>query len=182
MRIIAFLPLMVLACCCTAPLNKSPAQRSLPAAEVLGLSVGFASQADAVRPSRAGGAFGAWKMNPSRSTGAYSDSLLVRFESHPKGEVFTWERIETNGRTTSSSTILYFDGAPRDFQDFERSGTQSSWRRDSKTVEILRNCGSGRWTRFVRRTSIKPNELVLEVTEQRPDGHRFERRLVLEKQ
>lgn len=49
-------------------------------------------------------------------------------------------------------------------------------------MEILRTCGSGEWTRFVRRSSAQPNELVLEITEQHPDGRRFERRLVLEKQ
>ena len=41
---------------------------------------------------------------------------------------------------------------------------------------------SGEWTRFVRRMSGQPKELVLEITEQRPDGRRFERRLVLARQ
>jgi len=61
------------------------------------------------------------------------------------------------------------------------AGTQSSRRLDSRTVEILRNCGSGESMRFVRRLT-QPKELVLEITEQRPDGSRLERRLVLEKQ
>ena len=87
--------------------------------------------------------------------------------------MFTLDRIETDGRTTSSSTILYFDGAPRDFQVFECSGTQSSRRTDSRTVEILRKCGSGAWTKFVRRASTDQNELVLEITEQHSDGRRF---------
>jgi hypothetical protein len=38
--------------------------------------------------------------------------------------------------------------------------------------------GSG----FVRRSSERPNEMVLEITAQQPGGRRFERRLVLEKQ
>lgn len=102
-------------------------------------------------------------------------NLIVRFEPHAKGEVFTVEKVKADGRTTSSSTILYFDGAPRDLQDFDCSGTQSSRRVDRQTVEIIRKCGNGVWTRFVRR------ELVLEITEHRDDG-RAERRLMLEKQ
>ena len=37
-------------------------------------------------------------------------SLTVRIERHPKDEVFTLDRIETDGRTTTSRTIVYFDG------------------------------------------------------------------------
>ena len=122
----------------------------------------------------AGDAFGIWKAKPS--------SLTVRFEPHAKGEVFTLDRTDGDGRATTSSTILYLDGHPRDFQDVGCSGTQSSRRVDSRTVEILRQCGSGQWTRFVRRMSGQPKELILEITEQRPDGRRFERRLVLAKQ
>ena len=106
----------------------------------------------------------------------------MRFEPHAKGEVFTLDRIESDGRTTSSSTILYLDGKPRDFQDFECSGTQSSRRMDSRTVEILRKCSDGKWIRFVRRMSAQPKELVFDTTEQNPDGRRFERSQVLEKQ
>ena len=50
------------------------------------------------------GASGTWKMNAARSTfagGSPFKSLTVRIERHPKGEVFTLDRIETNGRTTS---------------------------------------------------------------------------------
>lgn len=79
-------------------------------------------------------------------------------------------------------TILYLDGTSRDFQDFGCSGTQSSRRVDSQTVEILRQCANGGWTRFVRRLAAQPKDLVLEITEQYTDGRRFERRLVLEKQ
>jgi hypothetical protein len=130
----------------------------------------------------ADGVFGTWKVNPTRSTEPYPKSLIVRFEPHAGGEVFTLDRIGGDGRTTTSSTILYLDRKPRDFQDLGCSGTQSSRRVDNRTVEILRTCGSGEWTRFVRRSSAQPKELVLEITEQHPDGRRFERRLVLEKQ
>jgi hypothetical protein len=128
------------------------------------------------------GAFGTWRLNQARSTEPYAGGLTVRFEQHAKGEVFTLEGIEADGRVTTSSTILYLDSTPRDFQDFGCSGTQSSRRVDSRTMEILRKCTSGEWTRFVRRLSAQPKELVLEITEQHPDGRRFERRLVLEKQ
>ena len=130
----------------------------------------------------ADGVFGIWKVNPTRSTEPYSKSLIVRFEPHTKGEVFTLDRIGGDGRTMTSSTILYFDGKSRDFQDLGCSGTQSSRRVDNRTVEILRTCASGEWTRFVRRLAAQPKELVLDITEQQPDGRRVERRLVLEKQ
>ena len=89
---------------------------------------------------------GTWKMNAARSTfagGATFKSLTVRIERHPKGEVFTLDRIETDGRTTNSSTILYLDGEPRRFEDFGCSGIQSSRRADERTVEIVRMCVSG---------------------------------------
>ena len=127
---------------------------------------------------------GIWKMNPVRSNflgDIQPRSFIVRVEPHSKGKVFTLDRVETGGRATSSSTILYFDGVARDFQQGECSGTQSSWRMDSQTVEIFRNCGAGAWTKFVRRTSLK-TQLVLEISEQRADGRRFDRRLVFEKQ
>ena len=66
-------------------------------------------------------------------------SLTLRIEPHAKGEVFTLDRTEANGRTTSSSILLYFDGTARAFQDAGCSGTQSSRRLDSRTVEILRD-------------------------------------------
>jgi hypothetical protein len=109
-------------------------------------------------------------------------SITIRIEPHAKREVFTLDRIEADGRATTSSTILYFDGQPREFQDLGCSGTQSSRRVDSQSVEILRTCASGGWTRFVRRLAAQPNELVMEVTEQRAGGRRLDRRLVLEKQ
>jgi hypothetical protein len=109
------------------------------------------------------------------------ESLALRIEHRPKGEVFTLDRVEKDGQKTTSSMVLYFDGIARDFQQAECSGTQSSRRIDSQTVEILRNCGAGAWARFIRRTTPK-SQLILEISEQRADGRRFDRRLVFEKQ
>jgi hypothetical protein len=130
-------------------------------------------------------AFGTFRMNPSRSTftgETQPKSLTVRIEPHAKGEVFTMDRIEADGRITTSSTILYFDSAPRTFDDFGCSGTQSSRRVDSQAVEILRKCGSGAWIRLVRRLAAQPQQMVFDIIEQNSDGRRFERRWVLEKQ
>ena len=130
--------------------------------------------------------FGTWRMNPARSTflgGTQPKSLTVRIEPHPKGEVFTLDRVEPDGRTTSSSSILYLDGTPRRIDDFTCSGIQTSRRTESGSVEILRLCASGGWIQFVRRPTAKPNVLVLEITEQRAENSlRLERRLILEKQ
>ena len=128
--------------------------------------------------------FGSWNLNAAQSTFAgdtHPRSFTIRIEPHTKGEVCTLERIEADGRAISSSSILYLDGKERDFRDGECSGTQSSRRIDSRTIEILRNCGPSAWIRFVRRTASK-GQLVIEVSEQRADGRRFERRLVFEKQ
>jgi hypothetical protein len=127
---------------------------------------------------------GVWKMNSGRSTfagDAQPKSFTLRIEPHPRGEVFTLERVEQDGRATSESSILYLDGQPRHFEEPGCYGTQSSQRVDSQTVEVLRTCASGGWTRFVRRLTIQ-RELVHEITAQQPDGRRFERRLVLERQ
>jgi hypothetical protein len=96
--------------------------------------------------------------------------LTVRIQRHPKGEVFTSDRIETDGRTTKSSAILYLDGEPRRFEDSGCSGIQSSRRLDERTVEIMRLCASGRSMRLLRRASAKWHELILEITEQSADG------------
>ena len=149
----------------------------IPLMILLGMSCGV--------PCWAQDAFGTWMINPRRSQFAGDPrpkSVLVRIEPHARGEVFTLDTIGEDGRATTSSTILYFDGRPRDFQEPQCSGTQSSRRVDSRTVEILRSCASGARTRFLRRLAAQPNEMVLEITEQQPDGRRFERRLVLEKQ
>ena len=128
---------------------------------------------------------GTWKINTSRSTFGGSvpfKNLIARIERHAKGEVFTLDGLEKGGRKTSYSTILYLDGEPRRFEDFTCSGSQSSWRADERTIEIVRMCASGGWMRFLRRASVKANEFVLEVTEQSADGRRFDRRLTFEKQ
>ena len=126
------------------------------------------------------GVFGIWRVNLARSS-PFSDLVEVKFEPHSRGEVFTVERVHADGRATTSSTILYFDTLPRDFQDSDCSGTQSSRRLDNTTAEILRTCADGRTMRIVRRFGERPHELVLEITEQRLAGWRAERRLVLEK-
>jgi hypothetical protein len=90
-------------------------------------------------------------------------------------------RTEINGQTTTCGMVLYLDGVARGFQQGECSGTQSSRRIDNQTIEVLRNCGPGVWTRFVRRRAPK-DQLVLEISEQRADGRRFDRRLIFEKQ
>jgi hypothetical protein len=144
------------------------------------LAAMFAFQARAADP-----AFGTWKLNPARSTFAgdtQPKSLTLRIESHAKGEVFTLDRTETNGQSTSSSVLLYFDGRARAFNEAGCSGTQSSRRLDSRTVEILHDCTGGQSTRVIWRSGAQPNELVLEITDQYPDGRHYERRLVLERQ
>ena len=126
-----------------------------------------------------------WRMDPTRSSftgNTKPTSLLVRIEPHAKGEVFTVDTIESDGRSISASTILYFDGAPRDFQDFGCSGTQSSRRLDAGAVEILRTCKGGAWVRLIRRFLVSRKEMIFDVTEQRGDGRRFARRLVFDKQ
>ena len=133
----------------------------------------------------AAAAYGTWKLNAARSTFAGDTepkSLTIRIEPHTKGEVFTLDRIEADGRAISSSTILYLDGTEREFRDGQCSGTQSSRRIDGQTVEILQKCASGSWTRMVRRSPASAKQLVIEIMEQRNEGRRYERRLVLEKQ
>jgi hypothetical protein len=129
-------------------------------------------------------AFGTWQMDAARSMLAGEirpQSPTVRVEPHAKGQVFTLDRVEADGRATSASSILYLDGEPRPFQDFGCSGIQASRRVDSGTVEILRMCASGAWVRPIRRSAPQAKELVLEITEQRPGDRRVERRLILEK-
>src|SRR5215472_17429164 len=91
-------------------------------------------------------AVGTWKLNRARSTFAgqtQPKTLVVRVEPRLKGEVVTVDRTGDNGQTASSSTIWYLDGAARDFQGTECSGSQTSRRLDSQTVEVLRQCTSG---------------------------------------
>jgi hypothetical protein len=140
--------------------------------------------AAAVGLSLANSSFGTWKMNASRSTfagTAHPKTLSVRIEPHLKGEVFTVDRVESDGRATSSSTILYLDGALRDFQDFGCSGSQSSRRVDGQTLEIRRNCASTEWIWVVRRPAVQSEVLILDVTETHSDHGRVEWHVVLEK-
>ena len=108
-------------------------------------------------------------------------SLTVRIEPHAKGEVFTLDRIESDGRTMTSSTVLYFDGAPRDFEDFGCSGTQSSRRLDGQTMEILRVCASGEWTWLIRQSAVRSKELIIDITGKRGGRSIVEWRIVLMK-
>jgi hypothetical protein len=132
-------------------------------------------------PASDTGVFGVWRVNFRRSTNAYNHTVVVRFEPHRSGEVFTLDLIERDGRSTTSSTILYLDGKARDFEGLDCSGTQLSRRLDSHTVEILRACHSGEWTRIVRYLSADPKELVIEITEQHAN-RRSERKLILDRQ
>jgi hypothetical protein len=131
-----------------------------------------------------GDAVGVWKLSPGRSTFAEDRqprNLTLRIERHSKGEVFTMDRTEQDGRSTTDSTVLFLDGAPRDFQDPECRGTQSSQRVDNRTVEILRTCQAGGWIRVICRM-VTGGELILEISGRRPDGRQVQMRLVLEKQ
>jgi len=120
--------------------------RLLPASLALRVLVAAALMAAA---TCFGQPFGTWTMNPERSSfsgGVQPKSFIARIDAHPKGEVFTLDRTEPDGRTSSSSSMLYLDGTARAFHDFGCSGTQSSRRVDGISVEILRQCGAGAWT------------------------------------
>ena len=95
--------------------------------------------------------------------------------------MFTLDTVAADGRASTSSTILYFDGKTRDFQDSACSGTQSSRRVDGRTEEILRECANGD-RQLIRRSAVQPGVLILEITEQHAAGRPSERRLVLDKQ
>jgi hypothetical protein len=128
---------------------------------------------------------GIWKMNPVRSTFAGNTqprSFIMRLEPHSNGTVLTVDRIESDGRATSSSTILYLDGKHRDFEDFRCVGTQSSHRTAGRGVEIVRQCANGASTKVDIRPTTNADVLVLEITEQDADGRRSDQRLSLEKQ
>ena len=155
--------------------------RLLPASLALRVLVAAALMAAA---TCFGQPFGTWTMNPERSSfsgGVQPKSFIARIDAHPKGEVFTLDRTEPDGRTSSSSSMLYLDGTARTFHDFGCSGTQSSLRVDGITVEILRQRGAGAWTKLVRRTASK-NHIISEISEHRPDRRRLDHRLVFEKQ
>jgi hypothetical protein len=107
------------------------------------------------------GLFGNWRLKLARSTAPFSDLVAVRFEPHRRGEVFTVDRVPADGRATTSSTILYFDTQPRDFQDSDCSGAHSARRLDRTAAEILRTCADGQSMSIVRPFGEKPRELVL---------------------
>jgi hypothetical protein len=132
----------------------------------------------------AGPELGIWKMNASRSTFATQvqpKSLTLRFEPHAKGTLFTVDRIESDDRATSSSTILYLDGKTRDFEDFRCIGKQSSRRTEHQGLEIVRHCMNGGGTRIEIQTTGHPNELVLVILLQDAAGNHSEEHLVFEK-
>jgi hypothetical protein len=124
---------------------------------------------------------GTWKMDSARSsfTGATPPkSLTVRIEPHARGEVFTLDRIERDGRAISSSSIF---GTPRDLQDFGCSGTQSSRWLNGQTMEIRRVCASIDWTWLLRQSAQNSKELTVEIRGKNRRGPNFEWRLVLKK-
>jgi len=124
-----------------------------------------------------------WKLDPARSTLAGNQkSVALRIGPHTRGEVFTLDAVAADGRASTFSTILYLDGKARDFQDSACSGTQSSRRLDSRTVEILRECANGGHRQLIRRSAAQPGVLILDIAAQHPDGCRSEWHLVLEKQ
>jgi hypothetical protein len=131
--------------------------------------------------SWSGDAFGVWKLNSARSTlGANQKTMSLRIEPHIRGEVFTLETVTWDGRASTSSTILYFDGKARDFEDSTCSGTQWSQHVDGRTAEIVRECAGGRRVRLIRRAESS-GVVVLEITEENSKGRRSERHLVFEK-
>lgn len=144
-------------------------------AALLLLSIGAASWA--------GEAFGVWKLDQASSTPPENQrKVTLRIEPHTRGEVFTLDTVAVDGSASTSSTILYFDGKIRDYRDAACTGTQSSRRLDDRTVEIQRECSKGEYSQLIRRTTVEPGVLVLEITEQHPNGRRSKRRLVMEKQ
>jgi hypothetical protein len=129
-------------------------------------------------PDRAADAIGIWNVSQMRSMNPYPHSLTVRFQTHAKGEVFALDRTDARW-ITASRTFLYFDGEARDYRGGTCSGTQSSRRVDRQTIEILQRCATDESTRFVRRASGWSRELILDISEEHPDGHVLRRHLIL---
>jgi hypothetical protein len=105
---------------------------------------------------------GIWNMNAARSTFAgdiQPKSLTLRIEAHAKGEDSRWTGPRRTERPRAPARSFTSNGTARDVGD-----------------------AGGGWIRFVRRSSERPNEMVLEITAQQFGGRRFERRLVLDKQ
>lgn len=135
-------------------------------------------------PCAAQEAFGTWKMDPARSILDSSDTraLTVRIESHPKGEVFTVERLRRNGQTETWSAILYMDGKPRDSPRLDCPGTLASRRLENSSVELLWSCENDRVMRSIRHTPSNTNHLILDETESRPNHPDQSRHIVLQRQ
>src|SRR5215469_14596837 len=111
----------------------------------------------------AGSVLGTWRMDRARSRFAGPDQpqgLTVRIAPHAKGRVFTLDRLEADGRNTSFSTVLYFDGISRTIQDFACSGTQSSRWWDGRTIEIRRVCSNVESVWRVRESAGNSRELT----------------------
>jgi hypothetical protein len=100
----------------------------------------------------------------------------------PRGSPWESENGGAAFRCACFSSILYFDGVPRELQDFGCSGTQTSRRLGVGVVEILQSCRGGAAIRFLLRVSNPGTEMILDVTEQHPGGSRTERHIVLKKQ
>jgi len=111
-------------------------------------------------------------------------AVTIRFEPHSRGEVLTWDTAGANGQTQTLSIILYFDGKQRDFQGHPCPGMgfQSSRRLGSRAIEILLTCENRLRARFVRQLTANRSDLILDITDELPDGRRFQRHLVFEKQ
>ena len=109
-------------------------------------------------------------------------SFTVRIEPHAKGRVFTLDRLEADGRSTSFSSVLYLDGTSHDFQDFACSGTQSSRWRDERTIEIRRVCPNGESIWRIRESAENSRELTIEITEKSRGGSTLGWRVVLKRQ
>ena len=131
----------------------------------------------------AGSLLGTWRMDRARSWFAVPDhpqSLTVRIEPHAK--VLTLDRLEEDGRNTSFSTVLYFDGISRAIQDFACSGTQSSRWQDERTIEIRRVCSNVESVWRVRESEENSKELTIEITEKSRGGSTLRWRVVLKRQ
>lgn len=127
---------------------------------------------------------GTWKIDFAKSNlngFTVPKKFLVRLQAHAKGQLLTLDRLESDGRMTSSSTILYLDGKPRAFEDFECSGMQSSRRLDSETVEIRRSCLTADWTWRVRQPATQSKLMFIDITGIRRTGSQVDWRVVLEK-
>jgi hypothetical protein len=106
------------------------------------------------------------------------DSRFIRTEERP------YDQLRLHGADQTLYVKFWNSTSPAGLCDPVATSLaadrQSSRRIDNQTIEVLRNCGPGVWTGFVRRAP--KDQLVLEISEQRADGRRFDRRLIFEKQ